>query len=119
MKKILGALVLVSLLAAACGSNEIEGTQQNNGDSDSNQNSSVVPPSPSPTRASQNSGNGVWKTTLLASDNLSKGKYKVMVVGDALYINTSRDYAKLLGKNVEVKYEGTIDNFKLIDIVAQ
>lgn len=116
MKKILGTLVLVSLIAAACGF----------GSSNNNETPAPTPtplmsptPSASPTPSMQSGSDSSWEATLMASDNLAKGKYKIMVDNHTVYINTSRDYSKLVGKNVDIKYKGTMDSFTLIDIEAK
>lgn len=50
------------------------------------------------------------------SNDMNRGNFKlVSSVGD-IYIRTARDFAGLVGSDVLVKIEGTLDNFKLIDI---
>ncbi len=61
----------------------------------------------------------IWEGTLTASDNISKGNYKLQTSAHTIYIKTSRDFSSLLGKEVKVTYQGTIDSFNLGDIVAK
>jgi FKBP-type peptidyl-prolyl cis-trans isomerase len=60
-----------------------------------------------------------WEGTLTLSDNLSKGNYALVTKDRKIYIKTSRDYSSLVGKEVKVTYEGTLEVFRLGDIVAK
>ena len=124
MKKILYVLPVVALLAAGCGSSD-QPDQKNNQTSNNqnqtgnNQNSPTPTPSTTPTEAMISGNSAGWQGTLMASDNSAKGKYKITTDSHTIYIKTSRDYSQLVGKNVTVKYNGTMDSFSLTDIVAQ
>src|SRR3989344_7033210 len=53
---------------------------------------------------------------LWSSDNIAKGNL-MLVTGDAtIYINTSRNFSELTGKNVVVTIDGAPDNFTLLNI---
>ncbi len=60
-----------------------------------------------------------WTGTLKLSDNQKKGTLMLVMEKQTIYINTSRDYSQLIGKNVKVTYEGTLDSFVLGDIVQK
>ena len=60
-----------------------------------------------------------WEGTLKTSDNSGKGNYMLVTDKGIIYINTSRDFSSLVGQKVKVGYEGTLENFRLGDIVAQ
>jgi hypothetical protein len=55
--------------------------------------------------------------TLQKSDNAKNGNLMVITEGRKHYIRTSRDYISLIGKQVDVRYEGTLEDFVLGDIV--
>ena len=53
---------------------------------------------------------------LWSSDDETKGNL-MLITGDAtIYVSTSRDFSKLVGKDVVVSIEGTLDNFTLLNI---
>ena len=44
----------------------------------------------------------------------------MLVTGShTIYINTSRDYSSLIGSQVNVTYNGTLDSFGLVEITAK
>lgn len=53
---------------------------------------------------------------LQSSDDQAKGNLKVVSNSSTVYLRTSRNFSELLGANVMVTIEGTLDNFKLLDI---
>jgi len=59
-----------------------------------------------------------WTGILQDSNNAKKGQYMISIQGHTIYINTSRDYSSLVGKQVNVGYQGTTDSFVLGDITA-
>ncbi len=61
----------------------------------------------------------VWQGILKVSDNPKKGNLMLVMEKTTVYINTSRDYSDLIGRQVNVSYEGTVDSFQLGDIVGQ
>lgn len=50
------------------------------------------------------------------TDNASKGNFKLVSGASVIYLRTSRDYSALIGNEVLVFIEGTLENFKLLDI---
>lgn len=56
---------------------------------------------------------------LKKSDNAKKGNLMLVTSSRTVYIFTSRDYSELLDKSVTMSYEGTLDEFRLGDIVAK
>lgn len=84
--------------------------------------------SPQTTEENQNTSNNpvpqkpsgnFWEGTLEKSNNQTKGNLMLNTGKGLIYINTSRDYSDLLGKQVRVNYEGNLENFVLGDIVAK
>ena len=126
MKKLLFAVPVVVLLAAGCNSSPQPSTQDNNSQpaqqqTNPDQTNPVTPtPSDSSSNSSTSTTNGAsWQGTLQKSDSAAKGNYMISVNGHNVYINTSRDYSNLVGKQVSVSYKGSMDNFGLVDITAQ
>jgi hypothetical protein len=121
-KKTFFALPIITLLAAGCG---LSGPDN----SSNTQNQPTPTPTeimakPTPTTTGTNGNNSMdkgspWQATLMASDNNTKGKYMITVNNHTVYINTSRDYSQLLGKDVNVSYLGTMDSFILGNITAK
>ena len=63
-----------------------------------------------------NSTANVTEGVLFASDDLSRGNLRLVSgVGD-IYIRTARDFSNLIGLEVIVKTNGTLDKFELLDI---
>lgn len=58
----------------------------------------------------------VWEGTLAESDNLEKGNLELKMATQTIYIKTSRNFSQLIGKQVQVTYQGTLQNFMLGDI---
>ena len=85
------------------------------------ENSSAPKPTGSMTggQSGQAMAGNTWEGTLKQSDNAAKGNLMISVDGHMVYIRTSRDYSGLVGKNVTVTYQGTMDNFTLGDITAK
>lgn len=84
--------------------------QQNNEDNNQTQNAQTPKPIESGT---------FWEGTLTLSDNTVKGNYALVTKDRKIYIKTSRDYSSLVNKEVKVTYEGTLEVFRLGDIVAK
>ena len=58
----------------------------------------------------------VTEGVLFASDDLSRGNLRLVSrVGD-IYIRTARDFSSLIGLEVVIKTNGTLDKFELLDI---
>ena len=76
----------------------------------------------SPTGSSQPSGNS-WEGKLQVSDNATRGSLLLMTQVNGrptnIYIRTARDFGALVGKDVIVTYDGTLDKFVLLNIVAK
>jgi hypothetical protein len=84
-----------------------------------NQQEQTVQPTVNQTKQAANPDNGqFWQGTLKASDNAKKGNLMLVMDKTTVYIHTSRDFSALLGKEVKVTYEGTVDSFQLGDIVG-
>ena len=62
---------------------------------------------------------GMLEGTLKISDNLKRGNLMVAMPERTVYLFTSRDYSSLLDKTVKVEIEGTLENFRLVDIKAK
>lgn len=59
----------------------------------------------------------VWEGVLKTSDNAIKGNLMLLTSEKKIYIKTNRDFSLLINKKVAVTYEGTMDSFRLGDIV--
>lgn len=77
---------------------------------------------------SQNSGSGQDGTqnaneligVLKVSDDMEKGNMMLVPSeGNIIYLNTTRDFNALIGKEVKVTIDGNLKNFQLVDIVAK
>ena len=115
-----GAAVIVVILlvlanrnkpASAPSNSKASGNQQAS-TAESNQPLDATPTTPS-------IKGDYWEGTLKASDNAKKGNYMLVTDKNTVYINTSRDFSSLIGQKVKVGYEGTLDSFRLGDIVAE
>lgn len=69
--------------------------------------------------ASGQEGAGELAGVLNKSDNLQKGNLMLETPGRNIYLHTSRDYTALLGREVTVSIEGTVQSFNLIEIKAK
>jgi hypothetical protein len=126
MRKIFLMVPIVLLLAAGCNSSSQPTTQQNSNSSaqETTNPSTNNTPSSAPSATGQNTGTSTatgstWQGTLQKSDNSAKGNYMLSVNSHIIYLNTSRDYSALVGKPVNVTYNGTLTSFGLVDITAQ
>jgi cytoskeletal protein RodZ len=92
----------------------------NNTSSDSEADSSSDA-SDTPDTSDISDSDNTWIGTLHISDDASKGNLMLNLDDSdtVVYIRTSRDFSALIGKDVNVTYEGTLENFKLVDIVAK
>ncbi|MBI2064493.1 MAG: hypothetical protein HYT62_00345 [Candidatus Yanofskybacteria bacterium] len=57
--------------------------------------------------------------TLNNSDNLSLGNFKLISSLGEVYLKTTRDFSKLIGLQVIVLINGTMEKFELIDIQSK
>lgn len=72
-----------------------------------------------PTPVSAKSNTAIWEGTLQLSNNLAKGNYLLIMSDHAIYLKTSRDFNNLIGKKVQVTYDGSLNSFVLGDITAE
>lgn len=70
-------------------------------------------------QAGQATNGSFWEGKLQASNNKTKGNLMLKTATSTIYINTSRDFSDLMGKQVQVTYQGTANSFQLGDITAQ
>lgn len=56
---------------------------------------------------------------LKISDNLKRGNLMLNTNEKTIYLFTSRDYSDLFDQEVNVEIEGTLDNFRLINIKSK
>lgn len=59
-------------------------------------------------------GNVTATGKLMASDNAAKGNLMVQSNRGKIYISTKRDFSGMIGKDVTLNAEGTIDSFKFL-----
>ncbi len=87
--------------------------------------STGTPPRASSTPPNQASStpaeNAKLRGRLYASDNPSRGNLMLLIGPEgsttmAIYINTQRDFASLVGRTVDVTYTGTTDHFTMESI---
>jgi hypothetical protein len=120
-KYILSLLVLIVLGAAVWYFGmKPESPSTNNGSNS---------PTPTPTsNNSNNSGSSIVEEIpnglegeLRASTDKKRGNLMLMVKDSdrVVYLNTSRDFSSLIGKQVVVTIEGSLDDFRLLDIKAK
>jgi hypothetical protein len=86
------------------------------------ENNTTTTPSPAPaaTKAPAPASTGtVWEGILKESNNSSKGNLMLETKDRTIYLRTSRDFSALIGKEVKVTYEGTLESFVLGDIEAK
>jgi hypothetical protein len=68
---------------------------------------------------SQKKSGNVMEGTLKLSDNKKKGNLMLVMPDRTLYLSTTRDFSQLIGKQVEVSYEGTLEDFVLGNIILK
>lgn len=76
----------------------------------------VQNPTAATTAPASSSQADIWTGVLKNSDNSAKGSIMLVTKDRTIYIRTSRDFQSLVGKNVNVSYEGTWQSFALGDI---
>jgi hypothetical protein len=106
-KKLAIALCVTALLAAGCGALSKK-TDEQTPAQDQNTPAQIKKPETTPA--------SIWQGTLKTSDNSKKGNLMLVTDKTTVYINTSRDFSNLIGKSVNVKYQGSLDNFELGNI---
>lgn len=62
---------------------------------------------------------GQYEGTLKKTDDVERGNLMLVMPNRVLYINTTRDFDSLIGKEVVMKIEGDFQNFRLISIQAK
>ncbi len=60
-----------------------------------------------------------FEGTLNNSDNPTLGNFKLVSADHAIYLRTGRDFSKLVGLQVLVFFDGTMEKFELKDIQAK
>lgn len=53
---------------------------------------------------------------LMDSDNVELGNYMLVAEDTKVYLNTIRNFQPLVGREVVVTIDGTLDSFRLVDI---
>ncbi len=61
-------------------------------------------------------GHSSLEGVLQASEDAKLGNFKLVSGDSEIYIRTSRDFSKLVGLQVLVLINGTLDNFQLLDM---
>ena len=119
-KKYLPAAVIVLVIVVVAGiqyfknqnsspeqdKNQTPNEQQQSGDSQQGD-------EPEPANPEQLTG------TLKISDDLKRGNLMLATDERNIYVFTSRDYSALLDKPVIMEIDGSLDNFRLVDIKAK
>ncbi len=87
--------------------NQNQNNQQQNVDSD---NDSIIEEIPN-----------TLEGELLNSNDKRRGNLMLLLKDSdrIIYLNTSRDFSSLIGKQVSVSIEGSLDDFRLLDITEQ
>lgn len=57
--------------------------------------------------------------TLQNSDDINRGNLKLVSSLGVIYLRTQRDFQSMVGSEVSVLIDGTLDAFKLVDIVKK
>ncbi|MEK7617518.1 MAG: hypothetical protein AAB410_00030 [Patescibacteria group bacterium] len=59
---------------------------------------------------------GMLEGVLKISDDLKRGNLMLVQADHIVYLFTSRDYSQLFEKEVKVEIDGSLENFRLVDI---
>ena len=112
---ILGLVIILGIIQAVKNRdssdnqpNEASDSQSNTPSGNNRENDTPVP-----------SGEQKLQGSLKISDDLRRGNLMLVTSERAIYLFTSRDYSSLLDKQVTVEIEGTLENFRLVDIKAK
>jgi hypothetical protein len=121
LKYFLGLIVLVLVAYAAwafMGSTDEISNLQNNSGSSSNSTPNNNPNSNQDVVVEE-VPNAI-KGELQRSNDSRRGNLMLLLDEEdrIIYLNTSRDYSDLIGKHVQVNIEGSLDDFRLVDIIA-
>lgn len=84
-----------------------------------NSDNQTQPPSPSGQNPTLPSDNGKLEGELKISDDAKRGNLMLIMQDRTVYIFTGRDYSGLLNKQVQLQIDGSLENFRLIDIKAK
>jgi hypothetical protein len=60
-----------------------------------------------------------WEGILKLSNNIQKGNLMLATKERTIYLKTNRDFSALINKEVVVTYEGSLDSFRLGEIVEK
>jgi hypothetical protein len=88
---------------------------ENSEQTNMSQNEAAVPSSISQAAT----GTESWEGTLENSNNSAKGNLMLVTPAHTIYIRSGRDFSSLIGKKVNVTYQGTLDSFSLENITAE
>jgi hypothetical protein len=97
---VVGAVIWLFRSKPTTVNNEIKSTDVGQ------QNSQNPNPAPSPTPSS-----GVWTGTLKVSDSKAMGNFMLVTSDQKIYFRSSRNLSNLVGKKVDVAYQGTLQSF--------
>jgi hypothetical protein len=128
MNKILTILVVILLVVAGVWYFRNDDTSQTPGPQEQEQDQNGSNQSEDSSQDDTPSGdiiteeipNGL-KGQLQVSNDKRRGNL-MLLLDDSdriIYLNTSRDFSSLIGKEVVVSIEGSLDDFRLLDIQAQ
>jgi hypothetical protein len=124
---IVAVILLVAIIGFAV--NRGQNSDQNQNDQNNGQASNPQPspapaptpsetPSPTPTPGSANGsntdGNITAKGVLRTSDNATRGNLMVESASGKIYIATVRDFSSLVGKEVTLNAQGSLNNFAFL-----
>ena len=117
-KKAALVLAATALVAAGCG---LQQPANDNSQQPTQEQSNSTAPNSDNSASTQttNPAGSTWQGALELSDNTASGNYTITVNDHKIYLKTSRDFSKLLDKQVNVSYSGSLTNFVLNDITAQ
>jgi hypothetical protein len=112
---VVAVVVIAAIIWIATGSKKTSQNQTNQS------NANTTTKSTNQTSGSQtpNTVSNALKGTLKISDNQALGNLMLVTSTSNVYLRTSRDFSNLVNKQVALDYDGTITNFKLVDIKAQ
>jgi hypothetical protein len=116
-KKAALVLAATALIAAGCGLKQP--ANNSNSQPAQEQSNNAASAGNSTSTSATNPAGSTWQGALELSDNAASGNYTITVNGHKIYLKTGRDFSKLVGKEVNVSYTGSLTNFTLNDITAQ
>ena len=112
------AIVIVLLVVWYFGSRHSKNAPAAPASSAQGTSNETMAPAPTSKSSSTMTEGHYWEGMLQKSDNTSKGNLMLVMSDHTVYLRTSRDYSSLIGKKVEVSYQGDLNSFSLENIVA-